>query len=54
MYKFERRSNKAFCYYVDFNYVIYFFKFYRSLFFCEYINIFERNYLKTLYFLRYI
>lgn len=54
MYKFKRRSNKAYNNYVDYNYVIYCFKFCRSLYINEFINIFERNYLKTLYFFEYI
>lgn len=54
MYKFKRRSNKAYNYYVDYNYVSNYIKFYRSLYFYEFINIFKRNYLKRLYFLQYI
>ena len=52
MYKLKRGSNKAHYNYVDYNYVIYFCKFYRGLYFYEFINIFERNSLKTLYFFR--
>ena len=52
MYKFERRSNKTYYNYVDFNYGINFFKFSRSIYFYEFINIFKRNSLKRLYFLR--
>ena len=54
MHKFKRRSNKTYHNYVDYNYVIYISKFYRSLYFYEFINIFERNSLKRLYFFEVI
>ena len=54
MHKFKRGSNKAYYNYVDYNYVICISKFYRSLYFYEFINIFERNSLKRLYFFEVI
>ena len=55
MHKFKGRSNKTFCYYVDYNYVIYFCKHSGSLYFYEFIDIFKRNFLKNyLLFLIYL
>ena len=50
MYKFKRRSNKTYYNYVDYNYVIFCSQYNRGIYFCEFINIFKRNSLKTLYF----